>query len=258
MHLVVIGDIHAQADKFWLMMQEAGLCDNNRQPSELMRDDNTRLVLLGDLVHAKSRQRYSELIRVHRYDEYNPKHIAKAEKAQVTFLKDVKRFCDELPKEQITILMGNHDFNTISPEQGPLRTDDVSHLEWKEGYGGELCADLREWISSWPYELVIDDIHLAHVGPLAEHNRYDNDFYLDNRRRWIYEETDYLAQTPYRLGIYGHTPVRGGVNITSQGRAILLDTNGHRNEYSWLEIDTGSEQYHLKMHGLFFDEIIQR
>ena len=256
MRIVVIGDIHAQAAKFWSMLQEIGLTDSEQRPTDAF--DETKLVLLGDLIHAKSRERYAELTGVSRYDEYNPEHIEQAETAQETFLSEVKTLFDSVPEGNMTILMGNHDYNAVRPEQGPLRTDDVVHLEWKEGHGGTLDEDLSDWMQSWPHELVLEGIHFAHVGPLTEHNTYDNSFYLQNRRRWIYEDTDFLTDTPYRLGVYGHTPVRGGVNIASQGRAILLDTNGHGDEYTYLDIEVEEDRYRLKMRGLFFDEWVQR
>ena len=257
MRIVIIGDIHTQTDKLWRMLQEAGLANENRQPSRAFLSGDTRLVLLGDLVHAKTRERYARLTGLPRYDEYNPEHVRKAERAQVAFLKEVKAFYDRVPG-RMTILMGNHDFNAINHHQGALRTDDVVHLEWKEGHGEPLPKDLFEWIRAWPYTLELLGIHFAHVGPLKEHNVYDNGFYLENRRRWIYDDRDFLAGTTWRLGVYGHTPVRGGVNIASQGRAILLDTNGHGDEYCYLDIDADEKRYRLKMRGLFFDEIIER
>ncbi len=258
MRLVVIGDIHTQAEKFWRMLREAGLADAEKRPTKRMHDPEVKLILLGDLFHAKSRERYRELARVERYDEYNPSHLTKAEKAQEEFLKDVKFFYDDLAAGQMVILMGNHDFNAVTFNQGPLRTDDICHLEWKEGYGGELDNELCQWVRSWPYEIIVEDIHFAHVGPLPEHNSYDEGFYLENRRRWIYEDKDFLASASYRLGVYGHTPVRGGVNIASQGRAILLDTNGHNEEYTYLIIEATPKQYRLVMRGLFFDETMPR
>lgn len=259
MHLVVVGDIHAQADKFWLILRDAGLADEDRTPTGRLADDpDLQLVLLGDLVHAKSREQYGVLADVRLYDEYNPRHLRKAEAAQERFLQDVKRFQEQLPEGRMTILTGNHDHNIVHPGQGPLRTDDVTHLEWKEGYGAELPGDLAEWIRGWPYELALEGLHMAHVGPLPEHNSFDTNFYLENRRRWIYEDRDWLEGTDYRLGVYGHTPVRGGVNLTSKGRAILLDTNGHGDEYCYLEIDVRENRYRLRMRGLFFDEIVTR
>ena len=259
MQLVVIGDLHAQAGKFWQMVREAGLAGDDGRPSaRFLEREDLQLVLLGDLVHAKSRESYSVLADVRRYDEYNPRHLRKAEVAQEAFLREVKSFQEALPAGRMTILRGNHDHNVISSEQGPLRTDDVTHLEWKEGYGNEFPPDLHSWLETWPFELVVEDLHLAHVGPLPEHNRYDTDFYLENRRRWIYEDRDWLADTAYRLGIYGHTPVRGGVNLTSQGKAVLLDTNGHGDEYSFLEVTVLRSSYRLRMRGLFFDETLSR
>lgn len=259
LHLIVVGDIHAQFDKFWLILQHAGLADEHRRPSAALRDpEGPRLVLLGDLVHAKSRARYSELCGVLLYDEHNPEHVGKAEAAQEAFLRAVLEFQESLPAGRMEILLGNHDFNVIDPDQGSLRTDDVSHLEWKAPNGAPFPADLKHWLSRWPRELVLDGVHLAHVGPKPEHNTYDNDFYLENRRRWIYEEGDALAKTPYSLGIYGHTPVRGGVSMTSRGRVILLDTNGHGDEFVYLEVRDHPDGYRLRMRGLFFDEIVAR
>lgn len=254
MRIVAIGDIHTQAEKLWTMLREAELLTEDYQATDALKDGSTQLVLLGDLVHAKSREQYARLTQLPRYDEFNPKHIAKAEAAQAAFLHEVKAFA-ESAAPNVTILMGNHDYNAVNLRQGPLRTDDVAHLEWKDK---GLEPELKQWLESWPYEHVIEGIHFAHVGPLKEHNRYDEGFYLENRRRWIYEDKDFLAETPYRLGVYGHTPVRGGVNIASQGKAILLDTNGNADEYTFLEILIEKKSYRLRWRGLFFDERLQR
>src|SRR5690606_41688755 len=70
--LVVVGDIHVQPRKLWAMLRDAGLADERNKPTDELREGDVKLVLLGDLVHAKSRERYAELINVRRYDEYNP------------------------------------------------------------------------------------------------------------------------------------------------------------------------------------------
>ena len=258
MRLIAIGDIHAQFQKFWQIMIEANLCDRHHRPSKVIIEEDVQLVLLGDLVHAKSRERYSELTELQSYDEFNPQHLRKAEIAQEHFLHAVKDFQEAIPKGKMTILMGNHDFNAVNSQQGPLRTDDVSHLEWKGSSGNALQSCLLNWITSWPVELTLEGIHLAHVGPNAKHNTYDDGFYVENRRRWIYDDQDYLKDSPYELGVYGHTPVRGGVNIASQGKAILLDSNGFQDEYSWLEIQIHEGNYRLRMRGLFFDEWVHK
>ncbi len=258
MRIFVVGDIHAQRNKLWHILNQAGLVDENNQATDLLNDPETKLILLGDIVHAKSRDAYAKIIDGDRYDEFSPSHLVRAERFQERFLEELKAFSDSLDKDKMTIIMGNHDYNAIFAEQGPLRTDDIAHLEWKDVTNRSIPDDIKAWMLSWPQELVIDDIHFAHVGPLKEHNVYDNDFYLKNRRRWIYEDKDFLAETPYRLGVYGHTPVRGGVNIASQGKAILLDANGVADEFAFLEIISDKKRYHLKMFGLFFDEFIQR
>jgi len=256
MRIVVIGDLHAQEAKLWQMLDEAGLRDPDGSPSERLRTGETHLVLLGDLVHAKSRERYARMVGVERYDEFDPEQLHQAELVQETFLRRVAAFLAPLPDGVATILLGNHDYNAITPDQGPLRSDDVTHLEWKPGYGHELPADLVAWIASWPREWVIDDVHFAHVGPAPEHNVYDTDFYLQNRRRWIYEDVDALDGTPYRFGLYGHTPVRGGLNLASKGRALLLDGNGNESEYVWCELWTEPDGIRLRLRGLVFDEYV--
>lgn len=256
MRIVVIGDIHAQEDKLWRMLDEAGLRDDSGAAAPALRDGEVRLVLLGDLVHAKSRAHYAELAGVANYDEFDPGHLHRAERAQEAFLRRVAEFLEPLPPETATVLLGNHDHNAVDALQGPLRSDDLSHLEWKPGYGRALPEDLRTWIASWPRELVLEGVHFAHVGPRPEHNVFDTDFYLENRRRWIYEDADYLEGTPYRLGVYGHTPVRGGLNLASQGRALLLDANGHGDEYVWCELATGDDGIRVRLRGLVFDETL--
>lgn len=256
MQLVVIGDIHAQELKLWRILRETGVADRNRQPTPHALSGEVRIILLGDLVHAKSRERYAELTGVPEYDEYEPEHLRKAELAQEAFLREVRDFQARLPANALIILLGNHDYNAITAEQGPLRTDDVTHLEWKEA--DSLPEDLHAWISSWPREYDQDEIHFAHVGPLPEHNTFDQAFYLENRRRWLQQDKDFLADLPWRLGVYGHTPVRGGLNLASQGRAILLDNNGFRDEYSYLLIDMDDRNYRLRLQGLYFDELIPR
>lgn len=256
MRVVVIGDLHAQEDKLWRMLDEAGLRDTDGTPSEALRTGDTRLVLLGDLVHAKSRAQYGRLIGVEAYDEFDPSHLRRAEQAQEAFLRRLMAFTAALDDEATTILLGNHDYNAVTRSQGPLRSDDISHLEWKPGYGRDLPSELAEWIEAWPREHVVEGVHMAHVGPRPEHNVFDTAFYLENRRGWIYEDVDLLEGTPYRLGVYGHTPVRGGLNLASQGRALLLDANGYGEEYVWCELTFDDEGVRVRLRGMVFDERI--
>ncbi|MDZ7801519.1 MAG: metallophosphoesterase [Trueperaceae bacterium] len=258
MRLVVIGDIHAQEDKLWRMLDESGLRDEGGAPTPELLDGTTRLVLLGDLVHAKSRAIYAQLAGVTTYDEYDPGHVRRVERAQEAFLHRVHAFLDPVPDGIAHVLLGNHDHNAVEPHQGPLRSDDISHLEWKPGYGSHLPEALAAWIRRWPRSLEVEGIHLAHVGPREEHNVFDNDFYRLNRRRWIYEDHDYLAETPHRLGVYGHTPVRGGLNVASQGKALLLDANGYGDEYAWLDVRIDEDAYRVRLRGLVFDEVLAR
>lgn len=247
--LVVVGDVHAQVGKFWGILRAAGLLGDDGPTAELA-DGRTHLILLGDLVHAKTREHYAALIGERTFDEYDPAQVQRAERAEEAFLRDVKRFCDRAPGG-VTILLGNHDYNALTGEAGVLRTDDLAHLEWRAS-GRRLPEDLAAWLATWPTEHAVGDLHFAHVGPKPEHNRYDGRFYLEGRRDWILEPRDLLAETPYRFGVYGHTPVRGGAHFASQGRALLLDTNGVGDEYSYLVVKLG-ERTVLELHGLFLN-----
>lgn len=253
--VVVVGDIHAQVAKFWHILSDAGLLTETCAPSPELVSGDAQLVLLGDLVHPKTRAHYAELIGETRFDEYLPAHILRAEQKEESFLRAIKAFC-EAASGHVTLLLGNHDHNALTGEEGVLRTDDLPHLEWGPS-GRALPGDLALWLASWPSERVIGGVHFAHVGPRPEHNRYDTGFYLENRRNWILEDHDFIAETPYRLGVYGHTPVRGGAHFASRGRALLLDTNGVAGEYSYAELTIG-EAVHLKMRGVFLDEWLTR
>ncbi|MEX2500774.1 MAG: metallophosphoesterase [Trueperaceae bacterium] len=254
LRIVVVGDVHAQEAKLWRMLDEAGLRDADGAAASDLHDGSTRLVLLGDLVHAKRRDVYADLANVRTFDEYDPEHLRRVEAAQEAFLRRVHAFVAPLPEDAVTILLGNHDHNAIDPDQGPLRSDDITHLEWKPDHGRPLPDDLATWLATWPREVVLDGVHFAHVGPRPEHNVFDTAFYLENRRRWIYDDRDYLAGTNYRLGVYGHTPVRGGLNLASKGRALLLDANGHADEYVWCDLDTSGDGVRVRLRGLMFDE----
>ncbi len=246
--LVVVGDVHAQSAKFWRILREAGLLTDDCRPTAELANGSTHLILLGDLVHAKTRAQYAALIGGP-FDEHHPPDIEKAEAAQETFLRAVKRFCDHA-RGSVTILLGNHDYNALTGAEGVLRTDTLSHLEWRAS-GRTLPDDLAAWLATWPRELVVGDLHFAHVGPKPEHNRYDAGFYLENRRDWILDPRDILAETPYHFGVYGHTPVRGGAHFASQGRALLLDMNGVDDEYAYLTLNLEGG-VKLELRGLFF------
>lgn len=251
--IVVVGDIHAQADKLWHILGEAGLRDAACRPSAELLTGRAHLVLLGDLVHAKTRVHYATMIGESSFDEYDPPQVRRAELAQEAFLRDVKGFCDRAPGG-VTILLGNHDYSALTGAGGVLSTDDLPHLEWQPS-SRPLPDDLRAWLATWPTEVVIHGVHFAHVGPKPEHNRYDAGFYLEGRRDWILEDRDVLAETPYRFGVYGHTPVRGGAHFASQGRALLLDMNGYGDEYAYLTLTPGDE-LKLELRGLFLSTVL--
>lgn len=258
MLFTVIGDIHGQEDKLFAMLRMAGIADEHGRPTHTFRTDPEHtLVLLGDIVHLKSRTRYAQLINVAQYDEHNPRHLRRAEEQQELFLRKVKGFQDRLPAGKMITLLGNHDYNAISAEQGPLRTGELLHLEWKDPNSAPLSPDLHEWIASWPQQYTYRGLHLAHVGPLPEHNEYNQAFYVNNVRQWIREDVDYVGQMGHQFGVYGHTPVRGGVNMASRGKALLLDTNGYGDEYAYAQIRVTNDGFRVRLHGLVFDELIR-
>ena len=249
--VIVVGDIHAQIDKFWSILSDADLLSEGCKPSPALIAGDVGLILLGDLVHPKTRESYAALIGESRFDEYDPEQMQRVEQAEETFLHAVKTFSDAA-QGHVTVLLGNHDHNALTGEEGVLRTDDLPHLEWHPS-GRTLPRDLAGWLASWPYEYVIDGVHFAHVGPKPEHNRYDAGFYLENRRNWILEERDLVSESSYRFGVYGHTPVRGGAHFASQSRALLLDTNGVAGEYSYAELTITLERVRLKLRGVYLE-----
>jgi len=252
--VVVVGDIHAQAGKFWRILREAALSDDACRPSDELVNGQTQLVLLGDLVHAKTRAHYAALIGAEVYDEFHPPHVRRAESAQEAFLREVKGFTERAPGG-VTIILGNHDYSALTGAEGVLSTDGLSHREWHPS-GRTLPDDLRAWLAAWPVELVVAGVHFAHVGPKPEHNRYDAGFYLENRRDWILEARDFIAETPYRFGVYGHTPVRGGAHFASQGRALLLDMNGTGDEYAYLTLTLSGTEVGLELRGTFLSTVL--
>ncbi len=250
--VVVVGDVHAQTAKFWRILNEAGVADGAEPSAELI-SGRTQLVLLGDLVHAKTRAQYAALIGEGSYDEFHPPHVRRAEEVQETFLREFRSFC-ERASGNVTVILGNHDHNALTGTEGVLSTDGLSHLEWR---ARALPGDLRAWLATWPTERVVENVHFAHVGPKAEHNRYDADFYLRNRRDWILEDRDPVAETSYRFGVYGHTPVRGGAHFASQGRALLLDMNGYADEYAYLTLTFTGDGVGLELRGVFFSTVLE-
>ena len=183
--LVVVGDIHAQVDKFWRILRAAGLLAHGHEPAAELVEGRTHLILLGDLVHAKTRPSYAALIGQRTFDEHHPPDVAKAEAAQEAFLREVRAFC-ERAQGNVTVLLGNHDYNALNAGEGVLQTDTLPHYEWRTP-GRALPADLAAWLATWPSELTVNKLHFAHVGPKPEHNRYGAGFYLENRRDWILE-----------------------------------------------------------------------
>jgi hypothetical protein len=256
--VVVIGDIHAQEGKLWRMLEESGAMTAERLPSARMEDGRLIAVLLGDLVHAKSREAYAKLIGTEEYDEFDAEHVARAVTAQEEFLRRVRDFHDACPVDGLRIILGNHDHDALHPDEGPIQSDDVIHFEWKRDRSELLPDDLTEWIANFESEVVIDNLHFAHNGPLAEHNAYGESFYREDRRRWIREDRDFLADIGRDFGVYGHTPIRGGLTLASKGRAMLLDLNGYGEEYAFLTIDLTPRGRRLRLRGTILDAFIER
>jgi len=240
------------------MLAESGAMTPQKEPSALMEDGRLVAVLLGDLVHPKSREAYAKLIGVPEYVEVEAELVARAVAAQEEFLRRVRDFQDACPVDGLRIILGNHDHDALHPDEGPIQSDDVIHFEWKRDRSPLLAADLVEWIAGFEPEVVIDNMHFAHNGPLPEHNTYGESFYREDRRRWIREDRDFLAEIGRDFGVYGHTPVRGGLSLASKGRAMLLDLNGHGEEYAFLKVDLTPRGRRMRLHGTVLDAFIER
>ena len=46
------------------------------------------------------------------------------------------------------------------------------------------------------------------------------------------------------------------MELTYDGRALLLDGNGHADEYVWCELDAFEDEIRVRLRGLVFDETL--
>jgi hypothetical protein len=54
MRVIAVGDLHANFPALWRILKAEGLADAALRPTEALRFGESRLVLLGDLVHPKT------------------------------------------------------------------------------------------------------------------------------------------------------------------------------------------------------------
>ncbi|HHO58458.1 MAG TPA: metallophosphoesterase, partial [Oceanithermus profundus] len=106
--IVAIGDVHAEYGKLWQALRHAGAADAHYLPTPALRAGHLRVVLLGDLVHPKTREAYTRLTGLEPYDPRNPDHLARAAREQVRALRRVKHFVDQAGGF-VVVLRGNHD-----------------------------------------------------------------------------------------------------------------------------------------------------
>lgn len=222
--IVAIGDVHAEYGKLWQALRHAGAADAQYQPTPALQTGQLRVVLLGDLVHPKTRQGYTRLTGLEPYDARNPEHLQRASREQVRALRRIQQFA-ERSGGFVVVLRGNHDQAALDHKFLLGNASGIEHAEFDPERGGApLPAPLAEWLGGLPKEFVIDGIHFAHVGPAPWLQEYDDMFYQSKEpKQWWFTHPDYLARSGYRFGVYGHTVMKKGIRVFGEHRFALID-----------------------------------
>ncbi|GAA6733787.1 metallophosphoesterase [Thermus oshimai] len=221
MRIVAVGDLHANFPALWRILKAEGLLGPTFQPTEALRSGETRLVLLGDLVHPKTPKDYERLTGLSPFDPEDPLHLRLAAGAQIRELFRLKEFQESAP-EGVIILLGNHDEAALKGDP-ILGNRHLLHLEFHPERGGKpLPEPLKAWMAGFPREVVLEGVHFAHVGPVPWLQTYDELFYAHSEpKTWWFMTPDYVERMGFRFGVYGHTPMREGILLKE--RFALID-----------------------------------
>lgn len=221
MRIVAVGDLHANFPTLWRVLRAEGLLGPSFRPTEALRAGETRLILLGDLVHPKTPKDYERLTGLSPFNPEDPLHLRLAAGAQIRELFRLKALQEAAPAG-VTILLGNHDEAALKGEP-ILGNRHLLHLEFHPERGGKALPEpLRAWMMGFPREVVLEGIHFAHVGPVPWLQTYDELFYAQSEpKTWWFMTPDYVERMGFRYGVYGHTPMREGILLRE--RFALID-----------------------------------
>ncbi|WP_018111761.1 metallophosphoesterase [Thermus igniterrae] len=221
MRVIAIGDLHGNFATLWRILKGEGLATPALEPTEALASGETRVVLLGDLVHPKTPRDYERLTGLSPYDPSDPTHLRLAAGAQIRELFRLKAF-QEKSQGHLTILLGNHDEAALKGEP-LLGNRHLKHLEFHPEHGGRSLPEaLRTWMEGFPRELLLHGVHFAHVGPVPWLQEYDALFYAQSEpKTWWFRTPDYVERMGYRFGVYGHVPLKEGILLKE--RFALID-----------------------------------
>ncbi|HGY09916.1 MAG TPA: metallophosphoesterase [Oceanithermus profundus] len=222
--IVAIGDVHAEYGRLWQALRHAGAADAHYLPTPALRAGHLRVVLIGDLVHPKTRDAYTRLTGFDPYDPRNPDHLDRAAREQIRALGRIKHFAEQAGGF-VVVLRGNHDQAALDHKFLLGNASGIEHAEFDPERGGRpLPQALAEWLGGLPKEFVIDGIHFAHVGPAPWLQEYDDMFYQSKEpKQWWFTHPDYLARAGFRFGVYGHTVMKKGIRVFEQHGFALID-----------------------------------
>lgn len=222
--VIAIGDVHADFWRLWAALRSAYAVDEAGQPTPPVHDGRYQVVLMGDLIHPKTRGQYEMLTGREPFDFEDGKHLVSAARAQVRELYKLKRYCD-LADGNVHIIFGNHDDAALNHSHTLGNAHGITHLEFEPAKGGmELPEDLRLWFRSFARDLRIGNTHFAHAGPLPSMSYFDDMFYSDKEsKRWWQNKGRFVTDAGFVFGVYGHTVMADGVFIDELGRFAMID-----------------------------------
>ena len=242
---VCIGDVHGRFDLLWAALRASFCADSEGRPTAPLKEGRYHLVLIGDLVHPKSREDYARLAAVEpgEFDHRNPEHLAAVAGRTVAEIRRVRSYLEECG-DSATILLGNHDWVAVEPGQVLEMSDGLEHLEFDPARGGvALPDDLKEWFRGMPRELVVDGVQFSHAGPTPPMREFDMFFHADDEpRTWWRKKPHLVEDVGHRFGVYGHTVMPDGIYLDPQGRFAMVDALRGQGQYLEMIVGDGDPQ----------------
>lgn len=241
--LIAIGDVHTCYRELWAALRAAGCVTRQGEPTPPLLQGRYQVVLMGDLLHPKTRGEYAALAGVDDFDFGDPEQLLAVARAQVRELERIRALAAALPG-RLHILLGNHD-DAVLRRSFVLGTGGgLTHKEFEPTLGGvHFPQHLRGWFGSFLRELRVGSLQFAHVGPLPGMAQFDDLFYSNHdHKRWWTETPEYAEMARLSFGVYGHTAV-SGVQVFGAGNATvaMVDALPHR---QYLELLVDPEREH--------------
>lgn len=240
--LIAVGDVHGQWAELWRALRAAGLARGVGEPTSSLTEGRTQLVLSGDLVHYKDAQGYARAVGEETFDASDLRQLRRAAKVQIRELYRFKSYM-ERSRGAVSVILGNHDEVALNRRYTLMTRGGLEHSEFDSAKGGlALPAELRGWMAGFPRQKIVGGVHFAHAGPLAGMQHYDDFFYHDpDTRGWWRDKPELAQQSGCRFGVYGHTPLSGGIYLDRDHMFAMVDALGTC-EYLELAFD-GDELY---------------